>query len=280
VGRSRGSGLCRERLLRSEERPGRGIGIALSNRWADEDDVALALGLTPSSYPLFKKLFTDVGPVPSYLKILDATRVAKKKWGALAGAVAGPVLGLGLSLITRGPAQVKDVEVRPVDAFSDEYDDLWLRARSSFATCVRRDARYLRWKFLACPFRSYRVLEARRNGTLSGYAVLRDEGDVSFTRGVIGDLFCDTTDRATQDALIAATISDFSTKRRVRIEVYCFNARLGAALRRHGFRSGTTGVQYCVAYRGTPDGKAGTRAVLDQVANWNLFIGDGDLDRA
>ena len=259
---------------------GRGIGIALSNRWADEDDVALALGLTPSSYPLFKKLFTDVGPVPCYLKILDATAVARKKWGGLAGSVAGPLLGAGLSLLSRGPGPSRDVEVRPVETFSDEYDGLWLRARASFATCVRRDARYLRWKFLACPFRTYRVLEARKGGKLTGYAVLRDEGEPSFARGVIADLFCDTTDLATQDSLIAAAVSDFSTKHRVRIEVYCFNARLGAALRRHGFRSGTTAVQYCIAYRGTPDAKAGTRTVLDQVDNWNLFIGDGDLDRA
>jgi GNAT superfamily N-acetyltransferase len=67
---------------------GRGIGIALSNRWADEVDVALALGLTPSSYPLFRKIFTDVGPVPSYLKILDASAVVRRKWGAFAGSVA------------------------------------------------------------------------------------------------------------------------------------------------------------------------------------------------
>ena len=65
-----------------------------------------------------------------------------------------------------------------------------------------------------------------------------------------------------------------------RIEVYCFNARLAAALRRHGFRSGATAVQYCVAFRGTPDAHGVTRPVLDAVKNWNLYIGDGDLDRA
>jgi len=259
---------------------GRGIGIALSNRWADEVDVALALGLTPSSYPLFRKIFTDVGPVPSYLKILDASAVVRRKWGAFAGSVAGPLVGLGLALISRRPEQARDVEVRAVATFDDEYDDLWLRARASFATCVRRDARYLRWKYLACPFRQYRVLEARKSGTLSGYAVLREEGEASFRRGVIADLFCDTEDQSTQDALLAAAIADFSTKRMARIEVYCFNARLAAALRRHGFRSGATAVQYCVAFRGTPDANAVTRPVLDAVKNWNLYIGDGDLDRA
>lgn len=258
---------------------GRGIGIALSNRWADEVDVALALGLTPSSYPLFKKIFQDVGPVPSFLKILDSTAVARKKWGA-AGLVAGPLLGLGLAVFARSPGGNTEIEVRPVESFNEEYDDLWLRARVSFASCVRRDARYLRWKYLACPFRSYRVLEARKAGVLSGFAVLRDEGDANFKRGVIADLFCDTRDTATQDALLAAAIDDFKRARLVRIEVYCYNQRIAASLRRHGFRSGTTGVQYCVAYRGTPDAGEGPKPVLSDLANWNLFIGDGDLDRA
>ena len=258
---------------------GRGIGIALSNRWADEVDVALALGLTPSSYPLFKKLFTDVGPVPSYLKILDATAVARKKWGRV-GALAGPALGLGLAVFSAGPARSDAVEVGQVEAISDEYDDLWLRARASFTTAVRRDARYLRWKYLACPFRQYRVLEARRAGSLTGYVVVRGEGESAFRRGVIADLFCDTTDLGTQDALLAAALDDFRKQAWVRAEAYCFNARLGAALKRHGFRSGTTAVQYCVAYRGTPDGTGGSRAVIADTANWNLFLGDGDLDRA
>ncbi|MEO6403684.1 MAG: hypothetical protein ABIP62_16920 [Vicinamibacteria bacterium] len=258
---------------------GRGIGIALSNRWADEVEVALALGLTPSSYPLFKKIFQDVGPVPSFVKILDSTAVARKKWGVV-GPFAGPLLGAGLAIFARSPGRSSEVEVCPVSEFSPEYDDLWMRSRASYSTCVRRDARYLKWKFLNCPFREYRVIEARKAGTLTGYAVLRDEGDEIFKRGVIADLFCDTTDVATQDALLAAAIDDFRRKNRVRIEVYCYNARLAGSLKRHGFRSGSTGVQYCVAYRGTPDAAEGPKPVLSNLPNWNLFIGDGDLDRA
>ena len=257
---------------------GRGIGIALSNRWADEVDVALALGLTPSSYPLFKKLFTDVGPVPAYLKILDPGAVARKKWGGL-GALAGPVLGLGLMVLAREPRRSDAISVRPAEAISDEYDHLWLRARSSFTTVVRRDARYVRWKYLACPFRQYRVLEARRAGELTGFIVVRGEGDASFRRGVIADFFCDTTDRATQDALLGAALDDFKKQSWVRAEASCFNASLGAALKRHGFRLGTTAVQYCVAFRGTPDGSGGPKRVISDTSNWNLFLGDGDLDR-
>jgi hypothetical protein len=145
---------------------------------------------------------------------------------------------------------------------------------------VRRDARYLRWKYLACPFRDYRLLEARKASSLCGYAVIREEGDAHFRRGVIADLFCDTSDGATQDALISAALADFSTKSLVRAEAYCLNRRLGSALRRHGFRTGTTAVQYCVAYRGAPDASRDPKPVLSDLANWNLFLGDGDLDRA
>jgi hypothetical protein len=215
-----------------------------------------------------------------FLKIMDSTAVARRKWGSLAGTLAGPILGLGLTLMSRNPVRNADVDVRSALTFSDEYDDLWLRARASYASCVRRDARYLRWKYLACPFREYRVLEARKGGTLSGYAVVRDEGDAAFRRGVIADLFCSTSDLATQDALLASVLANFSEKGLVRAEAYCFNHRLGAAFRRHGFRSGTTAVQYCVAYRGTPDAQGGPQPVLDDLGNWNLFLGDGDLDRA
>jgi hypothetical protein len=101
---------------------GRGLGIALSEAWADHVDVALALGLTPSSYPLFKKIFTDVGPVPAYLRPIDPAAVARRRWGTAAGTIAGPFVGLGLSLTTRRLARADALEVREVTTFSDEYD--------------------------------------------------------------------------------------------------------------------------------------------------------------
>ncbi len=253
---------------------GRGLGIALSEAWADHVDVALALGLTPSSYPLFRKIFTDVGPVPAYLRVLDATAVAKRRWGGAAGAVAGPVLQGALAVMSVRRERSEGIEVREVSAFGDEYDDLWMRVRQSFATAVRRDARYLTWKYLRCPFRQYRILEARTGGTLSGFCVIRPEGDASFRRGVIADLFSGAADTAVQDALIDAALDAFRAQGLVRAETYTMNASMGRAFRRHGFRAGLTGIQYCVAYRHA------SAAPLARLADWQLVLGDGDLDRA
>jgi GNAT superfamily N-acetyltransferase len=253
---------------------GRGVGIALSETWAAHVDVALALGLTPSSYPLFRKIFTDVGPVPAYIKPMDGGAVVGRRWGSLAGRVAGPILGLGLTVFSRRTPRVDGIEVRPVACFGDEYDDLWQRARGSYAAVVRRDARYLAWKYLHCPYRVYRVLEARMRGRLTGFIVLRQEGASAFLRGVIADLFCDVHDTATQDALVDVALDDFKSKRTARVETYCQDARLGDVFSRHGFRAGRTTIQYCVAHR-----HAGSGPLLRR-AEWSLMLGDGDLDRA
>ncbi len=253
---------------------GRGLGIALSEAWADNVDVALALGLTPSSYPLFRKIFTDVGPVPAWVRVLDATAVATRRWGAVAGAVAGPMLRTALAMTTQGKSTAAEaIEIREVPDFDDEYDDLWTRARASFATVVRRDARYLTWKYLRCPFRQYRILEARAKGTLAGFCVIREEGDPEFLRGVIVDLFCDTSDEPVPDALIDAALDVFAADGLVRAETYTMNAVMGRVLGRHGFMAGRTAIQYCVAHHHA------SAAPLARLADWQLVLGDGDLDR-
>ncbi len=54
-----------------------------------------------------------------------------------------------------------------------DYDELWQRARTGFAMCVRRDAAYVRWRYQRAPNRRYDILEARRAGELAGFAVSR-----------------------------------------------------------------------------------------------------------
>ena len=73
-------------FVRPEAR-GKGVGLALFTAWSDNVEVALGLGLTPSSYGLFKKLrYDDVGPVPFFQKrARRRARVAAPAAGAAAG---------------------------------------------------------------------------------------------------------------------------------------------------------------------------------------------------
>src|SRR6185436_17915564 len=78
------------------------FGMAVTNAWSDHEEAALALGLTPSSYPLFKKVgFRDVGPVPFYQKVVDTRAVARRRLGGLLGTLATPAVALGLRLQRR-----------------------------------------------------------------------------------------------------------------------------------------------------------------------------------
>lgn len=253
---------------------GRGVGIALVKAHIADVDLGLALGMTPSSYPIFKKFFTDIGPVPAYLKVLDGTALARRRWGPVAGTIAGPLVGLGLTLLSPRVAPAEGLEVREVASFTDDYTDLWTRARASYASIVRRDRRYLRWKYEACPYHRHRVFEARLRGTLSGFAVARTEGEPAFRRGIIVDLFADTTDTAAHDALIDAVVSAFRREGVARIETYCLHQAIGASFRRHGFRAGRSTMNYCIAAcRSSPD-------PLARRFEHQLVLGDGDLDRA
>jgi GNAT superfamily N-acetyltransferase len=254
---------------------GRGLGALLSNAWSDHEDVALALGLTPSSYPLFKKLgFIDVGPVPFYQKVMDARAVARRRLGSALGTLAAPGLAAFLRLrFGRPPRPPVDVEVRPVAAFSPEYDHLWERARASYTMCVRRDAAYLRWKYLECPHRRYDLLEARRQRELVGYAASRQDDYRGTRLGWIVDVFTDTRDEAAKDALLHALLSSFRASGVARAQAYSLNAPLLRTLRRHGFFPGFSAVQFCVKTAVDPQGAFG------DVGGWNLMFGDGDLDR-
>jgi GNAT superfamily N-acetyltransferase len=254
---------------------GRGLGALLSNAWSDHEDVALALGLTPSSYPLFKKLgFVDVGPVPFYQKVMDARAVARRRLGSFAGAIAAPALAAFLRLRHgREPRSPRDLAVRAVSDFSAEYDALWEKARASYTMCVRRDVRYLRWKYLECPHRRYDLLEARRGGDLAGYAVSRRDDYRGTRLGWIVDVFTDTRDEPAKEALLHALLGSFREAGVARAQVYTLNAPLAATLRRFGFFPGSSAVQFCVKSAVDP------RGAFENVGGWNLMFGDGDLDR-
>ena len=106
-------------------------------------EVALGLGLTPSSYGLFKKLrYDDVGPVPFFRKVLDPRAVARRRLGrgwARVGRArrSGPRWRLARP---ERPRPARDVAVAAARRRSRaEYDALWERARGSYAMCVRRD---------------------------------------------------------------------------------------------------------------------------------------------
>jgi GNAT superfamily N-acetyltransferase len=262
-------------FLRPEAR-GRGIGAKLFTAWSDAVDVALGLGLTPSSYGLFKKLrYRDVGPVPFYLRVLDPGAVARRRLGGLLGRLAAPLLQAALAVRhpERRAAGSAAIEVRPATGFGPEYDTLWERARSSYAMSVRRDAAYLEWKYRLCPNRRYDVREARRDGELVGYCVTREEDHRGLRLGWLLDVFSHAGDAPVRDALIGSALEGFRAAGVARAQAFSMHAGLGADLERRGFRRGRSPMQFCVRAR------VAGEAVFEQLGGWHVMFGDSDMDR-
>lgn len=258
------------------EARGRGVGAQLFTTWSDHVEVALGLGLTPSSYGLFKKLrYHDVGPVPFFQNILDPRAVARRRLGPVLGTVAAPVLGTALALRfpTRGLAH-EGLSVRRTETFGPEFDALWERARASYRMCVRRDAAYLDWKYRRCPHKQYEVRSAWRGDTLSGYAVSRHEEYRGLRLGWIIDVFADSADHAAKDALIADVLADFHARGVARAQAFSLGRPLADDLRRRGFREAPSPMQFCVRSR-----VGGDDEVLASRADWHVVFGDSDMDR-
>ena len=262
-------------FLRPEAR-GKGIGALLFNAWSDSVTVALGLGLTESSYGLFKKLrYEDVGPVPFFQKVLDPQAVASRKAGGLLGAALGPLAGAALHVMLPEHAhpEASAVEVREIDDLSPEYDALWERARGSYAMCVRRDRDYLTWKYRQPPHRRYALHEARRQGGLVGYAVSRHEDYAGIRLGWLVDVFADAEDHATKDALIGAVLDGFRASGVARVQAFSLNRALGEDLQRRGFFEGRSPMQFCVRAKGD------AASVFAERERWHVVFGDSDMDR-
>ena len=262
-------------FLRPEAR-GRGIGAMLFTAWSDSVTVALGLGLTESSYGLFKKLrYADVGPVPFFQKVLDPKAVAARKAGPLLGAALGPVAGaaLDLALPERPHPGAAAVTVRGIEAFSDEFDGLWQRVKDSYAMCVRRDRAYLDWKYRRPPHRRYALHEARREAALVGYAVSRHEDYEGIRLGWLVDVFADAADHAGKDALVGAVLDGFRAAGVARVQAFSLNGALAEDLRRRGFFESRSPMQFCVRAKGD------AAMVFAATERWHVVFGDSDMDR-
>lgn len=86
------------------------------------------------------------------------------------------------------PAAPAGVEVTQVRGWPPEVDELWQRCLPERPCTVRRDRRYLHWRYVQIPTRrDYELFVAHRQGELSGLLVLRPYHELVPSSGTIVD---------------------------------------------------------------------------------------------
>src|SRR5512135_2181675 len=159
-------------VMVAPERQRQGLGEMLFRTWDQNVGAALGLGLSESSYRLFKKLrWPDVGPLPCLVKPLTRRALRRTSWpmplNRFVSAVTLPIV----KVVSRTRPLRAQIEV--IRRFDPRFTDLWDRLGSKFDLVVRRDAPYLNWKFIEPPHVRYLIVALKRNDEICGYAVYR-----------------------------------------------------------------------------------------------------------
>lgn len=115
------------------------------------------------------------------------------------------------------------VDIQEVTSVDEDLTALCERLQPQYRCMTRRDARFLRWRFLDAPASPYRITLARStsDGTLRAYAVHRLARLMDNDVGVLVDWLCDPDDRATAGSLQAAVRAHYCGLGRSRVVFLC-----------------------------------------------------------
>ncbi|MGH3065070.1 MAG: GNAT family N-acetyltransferase [Gaiellaceae bacterium] len=135
-----------------------------------------------ASYPIFM----------SRLGWIDLPRLRLWARPLRAGAVVRYALGRagqrgGLGSPSAGARTIRGFEVRVVDRFGPDMDELGRRAAAGYGRHFVRDAEYFNWRYLDSP-RDYRCFGAYRAGELAGVAVVGHTFKHGVSAGFLADL--------------------------------------------------------------------------------------------
>jgi hypothetical protein len=128
------------------------------------------------------------------------------------GAVARYALGRpgdvgGLRERDASPRVVHGLEVRSVERFGEDFDELGRRAADGYGNHFVRDAEYFNWRYLDSP-RDYRCFGAYAGGELRGVAVVGHTFKHGVSAGFLADLVTAPDSGSAVRALVARAVAE------------------------------------------------------------------------
>lgn len=269
---------CDMFVERTEQRSG--LGTVLMDAYIEESPWPLMMNTSVALHRfLAKRGFRDLSEDLRFrvcpLRPGALLRQRLPGWkGRIAGA-ADPLLTVGLALqrSLRRKRIPKDIRVDEVEAFGPWADELWEEAGSDYPVIVRRDERYLRWKYERHPFLRYRVLVARAEERVRAYLTCRLRESEPEPLMVVQELFARREDSGARRALLARATTLAAEKGCTALKVLSSDRLVQADLERMGFlrTSASPGMQY-------PEQPGFDRPELRSLESWYLTGGDSDVD--
>lgn len=181
----------------------RGQGV-FSTLQQENEDAAAASGspLTvtfpnANSYPIFVRRlgWIDLPRLRLWARPLRASGVVRYAFGRAGeeGAMRAP---------DSASSAAHGLEVRAVERFGPEMDELGVRAAAGYGSHFSRDAAYFNWRYLDSP-RDYRCFAAYRGSELAGAAIVGHTFKHGVSAGFLADLVAAPEDGAAIRALVS-----------------------------------------------------------------------------
>lgn len=248
-----------------------GLGVQLVRAQYAKYDWTAILGANPASFALFsREQWHDYGNLTRFLRPLHAGHLLRRylPLGFVAQA-AGKAASAAATAFAHRKGSA-GVEVRRVERYGEDVSALWDRLATQLGAAMRRDARYLNWRYADHPGLRYVLWQAERRGEAAGFLVGRRDPRAGYTIGSIVDL---AGDQAALCELITAAVEDFRRDRRTAFaDAYVTLATHGQALRRCGF-VGRRSPKHFMVRPCTPGWS------LPPAEQWLISKGDSDQDR-
>ena len=260
-------------VMVAPERQRQGIGEQLFSKWDASVGASLGLGLSESSERLFRKLrWHVVGPVPCLVKPLTRRALRRGEWppalNRLVSAVTLPVV----KVVAR--ARPIAGELEPTRRLDASVTRLWEKVGPKFDVIVRRDARYLQWKFLNPPHVRYSLVVLRRDGEVAGYAVYRHALEPHARVTLLVDFLTDPDDRHGLLALLRYLDREARAADSDRIRTYCLHTGFRTLLKRSGYFQVKSSMQFVARINAVPV----SETLYEHTERWHVTMGDSDLD--
>ncbi len=255
------------------ERQRQGLGGSLLRAWDRGTSVALGAGLSSATrarleamrWPKAQSLSCLVKPISRRALRIPTWPVAINR---LVSALALPVV----RLVSRAQPLREEVEV--VRRFDERSDRLWARLANRFAIAVKRDARYLNWKYIEPPHVRYTAALLRRGEEVDGYVVYRHLREPQGRVTQIVDLLADPSDERGLKTLARWVDREARAADSDKIRCYATHAAYRRVLRRSGYFMVKSSIDLTVKVNApeTP------REFYQLTDDWHFTLGDGELD--
>lgn len=254
------------------ERQRQGLGGSLLRAWDRGTGVALAGGFSDATRMRISELRWQKPLTLSCLvKPLSRRALRRPTWPVTANRI---VSALALPVV-RVVARLRPLheEMQAVRRFDAGVDALWERVKGTLALAVRRDARYLNWKFMEPPHVRYQAAVLRRRDEVAGYVVYRHLREPQGRVTQIVDFLAHPTDHRAIATLAGWVDREARLEDSDKIRCYASHAEFRRQLRKNGYFVVKSEVDVVVKVnavevpKGFYDG--------DQ---WHLTLGDGALD--